>query len=210
MGATKELAKRFRMNHSEAKGTLLRGIAAASDLPREDFDLSQWFTDEVKPHEPALRAHLRGSFPQVRDVDDIVQEAFLRIFRAKAIRRIESTRAFLFRIARNLAIDGVRREKMSSIDLATNIEDVSTPEDGPDAAEYACTSHEITLLTEAIDMLPPRCREIVILRRLRAVPQKEIALRMGISEQTVQVQASRGLKRCEKFLRQRGALESRK
>jgi RNA polymerase sigma factor (sigma-70 family) len=135
---------------------------------------------------------------------------FFLLFKSTALPKRQMRLASLFRIARNLAVDGVRREKMCSIDVAINIEDLSTPEDGPDAAEYACTNHEIKLLREAIDMLPPRRREIVILRRLRAMPQKEIALRMGISERTVQVQASRGLKRCEKLLRQRGALESPK
>ncbi|MFM9956267.1 MAG: RNA polymerase sigma factor [Opitutaceae bacterium] len=59
-------------------------------------------------------------------------------------------------------------------------------------------------VSAAIDSLPARCREILILRKLRGVPQKAIAAQLGLSEQTVQVQVSRGVRRCEEFLRAHG------
>ena len=73
----------------------------------------------------------------------------------------------------------------------------------PDAAEAATTGQEIEFLVEAVDALPARCREIFILRRLHGVSQKEIAARLGLSEQTVQVQASRGLRRVSEHMRLR-------
>jgi RNA polymerase sigma-70 factor (ECF subfamily) len=81
---------------------------------------------------------------------------------------------------------------------------LSVVEDRPDAAEKAAANQELMLLAAAIDALPTRCREIVILRKLQGVPQKAIAAQLGLSEQTVQVQVLRGVKRCEKFLRQHG------
>jgi RNA polymerase sigma factor (sigma-70 family) len=51
--------------------------------------------------------------------------------------------------------------------------------------------------------LPDRCREIFILRKLKQVPQKEIASRLGISERTVESQVTRGMKLCEAFFRHR-------
>jgi RNA polymerase sigma factor (sigma-70 family) len=52
--------------------------------------------------------------------------------------------------------------------------------------------------------LPARCREIVILRRIKNLPQKEIAARLGIAEATVEVQLVRGIKRCGDYLRRHG------
>jgi|GEM_PF-6457756 len=49
-------------------------------------DQARWFAEEVHPHESSLRAYLRGAFPSVRDVDDVVQESFLRIWGARAAR----------------------------------------------------------------------------------------------------------------------------
>jgi RNA polymerase sigma factor (sigma-70 family) len=76
-------------------------------------------------------------------------------------------------------------------------------DDKPDAAATAARSQEIDLLVEAIDALPARCREIFILRKLHGVSQKDIAARLGLSEQTVQVQAARGLRRVAETLRRR-------
>src|SRR5687767_3921161 len=59
-------------------------------------DQSQWFADEVHVHESQLKSFLRGSFPAVRDVDDVVQESYLRIWKARAAQPIDSARAFLF------------------------------------------------------------------------------------------------------------------
>ncbi len=71
---------------------------------------ARWFAEEVFPHESSLRTYLRASFPGVRDVDDIVQECYLRMFRTRAVQPIESARAFLFSIARRMSIDLVRKD----------------------------------------------------------------------------------------------------
>jgi RNA polymerase sigma-70 factor (ECF subfamily) len=173
-------------------------------VPQFNPDHARWFAEEVHPHGAQLKSYLRGSFPAVRDVDDVVQESFLRIWRARAMAPIASARGFLFRIARNLALDLVRRERISPIVAVTDLAALSVVEDRPDAAEKAAANQELMLLAAAIDALPARCREIVILRKLQGVPQKAIAAQLGLSEQTVQVQVLRGVKRCEKFLRQHG------
>jgi DNA-directed RNA polymerase specialized sigma24 family protein len=64
-----------------------------------DSDNARWFAEEVLPHDRALRGYLRGSFPAVRDVEDVVQESYLRIWRTRAAQPIRSARGFLFRIA---------------------------------------------------------------------------------------------------------------
>jgi RNA polymerase sigma factor (sigma-70 family) len=173
-----------------------------------ESEKARWFVEEVRPHEGSLRAYLRGFFPGVRDVDDVVQESYLRVWRARAAHPIRSARGFLFQVARHLALDLVRRDRISPIMAVTDFASLSVLENRPDAAETACTSHDAMILAQAIEALPARCREIVILRKLKGVSQKEIAALLGISEQTVQVQAARGLKRCEAFLRKRGVCGS--
>jgi len=81
-------------------------------------------------------------------------------------------------------------------------------ENSPSAAEVVCTREELAVLADAIALLPARCREIVILRKIKRVPQKEIARRLGISEFTVQNQVSRGVKRCEEYLADHGIRSS--
>ncbi|MDB6168172.1 MAG: polymerase, sigma-24 subunit, subfamily [Verrucomicrobia bacterium] len=165
---------------------------------------ARWFEQEVYTHGGQLRSYLRGSFPSVRDVDDVIQESYLRVWKAKATDSILSAKAFLFQVARNVATDIIRRAQASPIQGVTDLGVLSVLDSKPDAAESACTREEIALLADAIDTLPRRCREIFILRKLIRVPQKEIAATLGLSEQTVQVQVLRGMKRCEHYLARRG------
>ena len=167
---------------------------------------AQWFAEQVQTHEGQLRSYLRSAYPTVRDVDDVVQESYLRVWRRHATRPIASAKNFLFSVARNLAIDLVRRERTSPINPVTDIATLSVMDDSACPVEAACTDEEVALLLEAIDSLPRRCREIMILRKLEQVPQKEIARLLGLSVQTVQVQIGRGTRRCEAFLRSRGVI----
>jgi RNA polymerase sigma-70 factor (ECF subfamily) len=167
-------------------------------------DHSRWFIDEVHAHDGQLKSYLRSSFPSVRDVDDVVQESYLRIWKACVSQSIRSAKGCLFQIARHVALDLIRHERASPISGVTDLADLRVLDTRPDAAEATCTREEIALLADAIDALPARCREIFILRKIKRIPQKGIAVMLGISDQTVQVQVFRGMKRCEEFLAQRG------
>lgn len=172
--------------------------ARSSDLPP-----ARWFEQEVHAHDSQLRAYLRGSFAAVRDVEDVVQESYLRIWKARAVQPIRSAKAFLFSVARRLALDQIRRQRRSPLLAVTDLEQLFVLESAPSARDATASSEEVALLVEAVEALPARCREIFILRRLQGVPQKDIAARLGISEQTVQVQAARGMRRCSEYLHRR-------
>ena len=168
-----------------------------------DEPAGRWFAEDVYAHDSSLKAYLRGSFPSVRDVDDLVQESYLRIWKARAAQPIASAKAFLFTVARRLALDLMRHDRRSPIVGVTDLDQLFVLNKVPDAADTAATAQEIELLAEAVDSLPARCREIFILRRIQGVPQKDIAARLGLSEQTVQVQAARGLRKIEAWMNRR-------
>lgn len=158
----------------------------------------------MQPHEPALRAYLQARFPQARDVDDLVQDSYLRVLRAREAGPIASAKAYLFTTARNAALALFRRPRIFAENPVTDSAAECILEEGPGVAEQVSTRQEVALLLEAIDTLPGRCREIFILRKLQGVPQREIAQRLGLSEQTVQVQIGRGIRKCVDYLRRRG------
>ncbi len=177
-----------------------RTVAEDTAEPQPD----RWLAEEVLPHEAALRAYLRGQFPGLRDVDDLVQESYLRLLETKRHHEIVSPRAYLFTTARNAALAQLRRPKIFSDERAADLSGPEAVESGPGAAETLNLRQEIDVLMEAIDALPPRCREIFILRKLEGLPQKQIAARLGLSEQTVQVQLARGAAKCAAYFQQRG------
>ena len=167
-------------------------------------DQARWFTEEVQPCEPVLRSSLHGTFPGVRDVDDVVQESYLRLWRARTAQSVRSARGFLFHIARCVATDLARHERASPFVSVADLAALPVAAAVADSAEAACASEELALLAAAIETLSPRCREVIVLRKLRRLSQKEIAARLGISELTVQVQVLKGVKRCGAYLAARG------
>lgn len=165
---------------------------------------SRWFADEVHPHDAALRGYLRGAFPRVRDVDDVVQESYLRIWRARMARPIAATKSFLFQVARRVAIDRVRRTQAARTESLGDLSALAVLDERAGADEALTYAEKVELLGEVIVSLPRRCREIMILRKLHRVSHAEIAARLGISERTVESQVTRGMKLVAERLRARG------
>ena len=73
-------------------------------MPPPDSELGRWFATHVQPHEAMLRAWLRSRFRTEDDLDDLVQESYLRLLRARERGEVASPKAFLFSIARNLTL----------------------------------------------------------------------------------------------------------
>lgn len=167
-------------------------------------DHARWFQEEVHTHDAALRAYLRAAFPKVRDVEDVVQESYLRIWKARLVRPIASSKSFLFQVARHFIIDAVRRERTAQIESLGEMGALSVLEDRHNAVESLTYAEKVSLLAEALASLPARCREIMILRKFKNVSHAEIAARLGISDRTVESQITRGMKLVAARLRDRG------
>lgn len=188
----------------QSAGVASSGIAGLVSSAPEP---ARWFAEEVHPHDSSLKNFLRSSFPAVRDVDDVVQESYLRIWRARAAEPIRCAKAFLFTIAQHVALDFVRRERRSPIHSTDDLAALEVLEEKPAAADTLGRAEKIQLLIAAIDSLPRRCREVVILRKLKLVPQRDVAARLGISEKGVENQLARGIERCRIYLEKRGVTD---
>jgi RNA polymerase sigma factor (sigma-70 family) len=165
---------------------------------------NRWFAEEVQSHEPALRAYLRGKFPSLPDLDDLVQETYARLWRASDIGTVRSAKAFLFTTARNVAFDLFRRRNVVSIEAMSDMNGLHVLDDRPGVADTVCHEQELGLMLDAVRALPDRCREVLTLRKIYDLSHKEIAARLDISESTVNAQIAIGLLRCREYLRARG------
>lgn len=189
---------------------LLPTAPATAPAPRPDggpaatLDHARWFEEEVHAHDIALKSYLRHTFPTMPDVEDVVQESYLRIWKARLARPIDSAKSFLFQVARHVVVDLARRRQVARTESLGDLAALSVMEDRPGAPEALAYAEKVDLLAEALAGLPARCREIMILRKFQHVPQREIAARLGISERTVESQVTRGMKLIAERLRARG------
>jgi RNA polymerase sigma factor (sigma-70 family) len=165
---------------------------------------SRWFADEVLPHEAKLRAWLRGRFPAVTDVDDLVQEAYARLMEAHATGPIACPRALLFVTARNLALNHLRHQRIERPEGAVEMDALSVADERIGAPEALVQAEDFQVLIRAIQSLPDRCRQIVTLRKIYGLSQKEVAERLGLAEHTVEAQGGIGLHKCIEYFRRHG------
>lgn len=164
---------------------------------------ARWFTEEVQPHEHALRAYLQAAAPNRADVDDLMQESYLRLLRARSQGPIHCVRAFVFAIARNAVRDAVR-DKLANREISgMDLDSIRVFEDSADVVSIVSRRQEQALLAEAIRDLPERCRNVLLMRKIHGLSQKEIARKLRISENTVESLISRGVRRCANYLRAR-------
>ncbi len=164
---------------------------------------ARWFSEHVQPHEGSLRNVLRRSLPSSHDVDDVVQTSYLKLWRSRSLGVIRSPKSLLFAIARNVALDLRRRRKVSVAEPITENSTLPVLEDSPGVVDLVSRQQELALLEEAIRMLPERCQLVFLLRKIQGLSQREIALRLGISENTVETLVGKGTRRCADYLRER-------
>lgn len=180
-------------------------------MPPTDCDQARWFAEHVQPHEPMLRAWLQSRFPQSDEVDDILQESYLRILQARQHQDLQSPKAFLYAVARNFALDRLRRRQVAGVPVFSSVESLDLLDETDGIPETVARNQELELLTEAIQSLPERCRQIFTLRKIYGLSQDDIATKFGISKNTVSAQLTKGVQRCTEILtrwRQRDASHS--
>lgn len=174
-------------------------------VPTPTPELDRWFHSEIQPHELKLRAYLRGRFPTLQsDLDDLVQETFVRVVRAKQTGKATLTRAYLFVVARNAALDFFRRRKIVTLEGVADLGRLDVVEDKPDAAEAAIHDQELEILADAIHALPDRCREVFVMRRFEDASHREIADKLGVAENTVNAHLVTAMLKVRAHLRAHG------
>jgi RNA polymerase sigma-70 factor (ECF subfamily) len=92
---------------------------------------------------------------------------------------------------------------MVSLDQVVESDGLHVFEDRPGVAETISRGQELDLLQDAIEALPRRCRQVLMLRKIDGLSHKEIAQKMGISERTVNVQGGKCVQPCARYLRER-------
>jgi RNA polymerase sigma factor (sigma-70 family) len=153
-----------------------------------------WFIREVLPLEATLMLFLRQNWRNKAEIADLRQDVYMRVYEAALKEIPEKAKPFVLTTARNLLIDRVRSQRVIPIAIATDFEALGVASDqaGPDRVVMARDS--LQRLQLALDRLPPRCREAVVLRKIEGLTRREIAQRMGIAEFTVNRHLTEGMR----------------
>lgn len=164
------------------------------DMPMTAPDVQAWFVNEVLPLEAQLTSFLRHNWRNADDVADLRQDVYERVCEAAHREVPDNPKQFVFRTARNLLIDRVRRENVVPIEAVADLDALDVAMDAPQPDRAAMARDELRKLQAALERLPPRSREAFVLGRIEGLTGQQIAERMGIAKNTVSAHLDRAIR----------------
>lgn len=157
------------------------GAARGTSMSAAD----EWFDSEVLPLETLLMQFLERNWRNPSDLPDLRQDVYVRVYEAALTEIPKNTKQFVLTTARNLLIDRARHARVVPIETAADLDEMGAAGDLPGPDRIVMARDELRHLQAALDRLPPRCREAVVLRRIQGLSRGEIAQRMNINEVSV-------------------------
>ena len=140
-----------------------------------------------------MRGWLRASL-RIENEDDVIQEAYAKMFAHGGFEQITSGRAWFFAVARNIVLKQMRRDRIVRIDAVAEIDALGIVDYEPSAERTLSGRQELARVQRLIEALPERCRLIFLMRKIDGLPQREIAARLRVSENIVEKEAAKGLR----------------
>jgi RNA polymerase sigma-70 factor (ECF subfamily) len=168
----------------------------------------EWFLNQIFRHRAALHRYLRKFTSGAEDIEDLIQETYLRVYALPDFKAVGSPRALLFRIAHNMAVERARRQKSQATDSMGDLESLTVYSLEAAADVQLDDRRRFEAFCAAVDQLPPLCRRVFVLRKVYRLSHHEIAEVLGVSHSTIEKHVAKGLVRCRDYLRRTGMLDA--
>lgn len=150
---------------------------------------------QAMAHEPALRAILYRLTRNMADVEELLQDTYIQLLLSTA-EVITNAKAYAARVAHGRAVDHLRHQVVVPIVLMDDLEELNELDQALLADEQRQLEQELAFLSRCVAQLPPGQRRVFVLLKVYGFSQREIAARLGITENTVEqhmYKASRNL-----------------
>jgi RNA polymerase sigma factor (sigma-70 family) len=157
----------------------------------DTFD--DWFAREICVHEAALTRYIARAWPNPHEVPDLRHEVYIRVLEAAARSRPLSPKSFLFTTTRHLLVDRARRNRIVSMELLEDLDSLNVLVDEVTPERSMSARQQLGRVSKFLKLLPDRCREVVWMRKVDNLSQKEIAARLGLAQSTVEKHMVRGM-----------------
>jgi RNA polymerase sigma-70 factor (ECF subfamily) len=147
-----------------------------------------------------LLRQLRGMKLSPDEAEDVLQETCERLVKASGKAAVVYSEAFVFRVARNIALNQLR-DKRGALAAQPALE-CHLPHRQEVPTDQALESkQDLAQVLDAINTLPPRCREVFYLRHVEQLSHKEIATRLEISTKAVEKHLANGIRLTHRYFK---------
>jgi RNA polymerase sigma factor (sigma-70 family) len=162
---------------------------------------TRYVTQVFERFRAPLTRYLKGLLARREDAEDVAQETYVRLLGAAGLERSDvRVRAYMFKVATNLAYDRFRERRVRKYDSAAVLE--SVPDNAPSIERIVTMEQSIAIVKRTLLDLPPRCREVFLLRVTVEQSYEDIAGRLGISKRTVEREMQYALDLCQRRLKE--------
>ena len=162
----------------------------------------KWLNDLVAETRSGLARYLARICASRDDVQDVMQEAYLQVF--CALRQSgpdgHTPAALLYTTARNIAFSRHRHRKVVAAAAPAVTEGERLRREQAGVEQQVDRGQQMRRVLQAVNGLPPKCRDVFVLRMIDGLSQREIAERLGIAVSTVEKHLARGLQQCRQEL----------
>ena len=172
----------------------------ADDKKHISSDKSASITEAFLKHETFLKRFISRFLPRPHDIEDVVQETYLKAYSAEKKHSIHQPKAFLFQVARNTALKQLTKK---SNQITGYIEEIDAPEiisDELSIEDHAMAREKLGLFCQSALEMPPRCRRVFLMAKVYGFSYKEISAQLGISASAVEKHVAKGLQICSTYM----------
>ncbi|MEJ7926400.1 sigma-70 family RNA polymerase sigma factor [Sphingobium sp. AN641] len=162
--------------------------------------LNAWFCREVLPREPVLTRFISRHWRSSDELLDIRQDVYERVLLGANRTLPDLAGPYIFTVARNVMINRARRAKIIKIDLVAELEQVVPDIDWLTPARHVEAREELRRVQAGLDVLPPRCREVLRLRKVEGLSTQEVSQQLGIGIDAVEKQMTLGMRALIDFM----------
>lgn len=151
------------------------------------------FDDFLREQRVALLNFLRRRVSNEADAQDATQESFTRLLRYADTQPASAWKPLLYRIATNVANDQSRQHAVRQGAGHVSLDSEELVAADPPHDQLVAQEQELAIIHAVIMRLPPKCRQVYLLQRLRGMSYSQIATHCGISKKTVEQHMARAL-----------------
>lgn len=177
----------------------------ARHMAQSDTQQTQTFSQLLVMERPSLLRLARRILGDASQAEDITQILWLRVQRITDPAAIKDKRAYLYRLALNLTSDQMRSRKRGEAIFDNAVDGHRLIDVAPTTEARIIHRQRLDLLSAAIDELPPRCREVFILRRIEGLTPAQVADRLDITPNAVAKHVRHAISHCQKRLAEQEA-----
>ncbi len=148
-------------------------------------DRSRWFQGALAEHVTALVRYASRITGDTDSAQDVVQDAFLRLWQAERAEVTGREREWLYLVCRNRALDVLRQQSRRRQIRHTAGEEIAARSSGTVPSESVERRQALAAALRAVDKLPERQAEVLLLRFRKGLSYREIAAATGLSVSNV-------------------------